>query len=156
MPEESRARIFCLEDDTETIEDFKAVLEDIGFEILAGATEELVKQTDRDPFDLLILDIMIHSGDERRPSEPRRLSYDSVPWQRTGLHLLKLIRDKQYEKFGFPADIPVVVISGAVDEDLLQSVRALGIARHIEKPPLMDDVIEAVKVALAARSTDGG
>ncbi len=111
----AKKRILFFEDDFTSISGLLFLLRK-KYEITIGATQEIVNCDRNEDFDLLILDIMIHSnGLNPNPNSGSdfaiNLQYPNIDWHSTGIELLKKIRDGKLIKKGIPKDIPVIVLT---------------------------------------------
>ena len=150
MPERTK-KIFYLEDDGESVNDHYKVLREY-YKVTLGAHEDLVATRRDEPFDLLILDLMIHpESSDAAGTIAKSIAFDKVEWQRVGLEFLERIRRGEYEEFGFPIDIPVVVATAVgeyrVQEKTIGELQVRADA-YLEKPFTVDALLEAVAKCL--------
>ena len=144
---ERERRILYIEEDLDSLSDcFEMLREKYRLEV--GADWDLIKQPREEPFDLLILDIMIHT--DSRDSENKiveSIRFPGVKWRQTGLEFLRRLRKGDYTSFGLPPDTPVVVASAVVDHLVKEEIiNDLGVDReaYLEKPFTMDALEAAV------------
>jgi len=147
MPTQKK-RILYLEDDPESVRDYYAILRE-KYEVIIGAHRDLLEKTRTQPVDLVIVDLMIHhyssnAEDRLAPS----ISFQGINWQRTGVEFIRRLRAGEYEIFGLPATVPVIVATAVVDYAVQEQVLALGVEAYKEKPFTLDEFDKAVKEAL--------
>ncbi|MGQ0763846.1 MAG: response regulator transcription factor [Acidobacteriota bacterium] len=113
-----KGRILCTEDDPDTRELIRFVLNDEGYEIVcAESGEDALRLAHAESFDLLLMDSWLPglSGDE----------------------LTKRIRE-------FDSATPILFYSGAAQNSDKESARAAGAQGYIVKPSGMDEVVAEV------------
>lgn len=159
---EGKPRILYLEDDSESVQDFYTVLSK-EYDVTLSA-HRIVVETPRDqPFDLLILDLMIHLESEDSLGEVgESIAFPRINWRRTGLEFLRQVRAGRYAQFGIPQEIPAVAATAVGEYSVREeAIHNLGILPdlYLEKPFRMDTLLLAVKNALMPterRDGDGG
>jgi CheY-like chemotaxis protein len=141
--------IFYFEDEPKLLRDYFKVLR-TKYEVIVSAKQAVIEQPRQHPLDLIIIDLMIHhwSFDEAE-QEVENISYLGVGWQRTGIEFLRRVRASNYEEFGFPATIPVIVATAAVDESTHEEVEQLNVKVYLEKPFSVDQLEEVVETILS-------
>lgn len=102
--------------------------------------------------DLVLLDIML-PPDHEKVIPP----LSGVQRLDMGLHLLKELRNGEFEPGGTSRDVPVVVVSAVPGVDRWKKLRQLvgNDQRCFEKPISPYDVVEAVKQALEKENSIG-
>jgi CheY-like chemotaxis protein len=142
--------IFYFEDDVDCTQDIISVFnESAEYEVLRAAHWPMIKVQRDIPFDLVIIDLMIHlfSLDESG-QEVENISYEDIPWQRTGVEFLRRIRQGEYEKYGFAKDVKVIVASAVVDQKAKQDTKDLKRSGYIEKPFTIEELQEVIRKVL--------
>ena len=108
------------------------ILNDAGFDTVSTNEPERAKKLCSEvSFDVIISDLVMQHG-SRGPA--------SVT---AGLELIMHIRHK------FP-DLPIIAMSGAVDEDALNKLTRLGVKGFLKKPWRLESVVSEIKCALGA------
>jgi CheY-like chemotaxis protein len=137
-------KIFYFEEDPLSINDLIFILKQKygeRIEIIIGASRFIIEQQRNFSFDLLILDIMIHEeGIDEMGNWVTSIQYDGVRWHKTGMEFFRRIRNGDYEIYGFPRAIPVIVASGSIDSETRFVVENLGIETWLEKPFTFDEL----------------
>lgn len=112
-------KLLLLDDDFESMAElYQYLKEDIGLEVEFSASENLLKRLDREKFDLLIVDLMIHQYSLNAQNEKvQNIHYDNVRWDRTGLEFIKRFRTGQYTPSGrgTSTSVPIIVLSAVAD-----------------------------------------
>jgi CheY-like chemotaxis protein len=140
--------IFYFEDEPGLLRAYFKVLRE-KYEVIVGASKELIEQPRPQPVDLVIVDLMIHEFTfDEEGKEVQNISYEDVAWQRTGVGFLRRVRAGEYEAFGFPAAVPVIAATAMADNSTQDEVEALGVQAYLEKPFFVDELEEAVEAAL--------
>jgi CheY-like chemotaxis protein len=149
-----KKRIFYFEDEPELLRAYFEVLRE-KYEVIVGASKELVEQSRRQPVDLVIVDLMIHKFTfDEEGNEVQNIHYADVNWQRTGVEFLRRVRVGDYEDFGFSAAVPAIVATAKVDNPIRDEVEALGVKAYLEKPFSVDELKEAVDAALISQENE--
>lgn len=122
-------RILVVDDEESIRFTFNAFLTDAGYRVsLAGSFAEGMDELVRNPFDVVLLDIILEGG--------------------SGLDLLKKMKPVQTS--------PVfIVISGYPNPDAAADAKRLGAFEFISKPITQDRLLTAVKDALDSKATTG-
>ena len=113
-----KARILCVDDDTDTRELIVLILSSEGFEVICtDSSDEALRLARSQSFDLYIVDnwMPVLSGDE----------------------LTRRIRE-------FDSDTPILFYSGAAQESDKESARASGAQGYLVKPSDMDELVDEV------------
>jgi CheY-like chemotaxis protein len=144
-----KPKLFWLEDDPDGLIEHLAYLRD-RYEIEIGAHVELIEQFRQQPFDLTIVDLMIHLNSfmENSLTEVENLRFEGVAWRRTGLEFLKRLRKSAYKEFGFSPNIPVIVASAVANYSVQQVIEDLDVKSIIIKPFTIDEITHAIGKAL--------
>jgi len=114
--------------------------------------EDAEKAMKENNYDLLILDIRIEKsqGGERN-------SYKDIPWERTGVELIRRIREGDI-KGKTTLSVPIIVITAVTDVPTLQRIELHGkgkdpedplFIRIIQKPPRLADIGRAIQDAIS-------
>lgn len=146
-----RKRILYIDEDPDSQKAHFEVLKE-KYDLEVAADWKTIKQH-RDPFDLLILDIMVHPRSYNIHGKlVESISFPEVNWKRTGVEFLKrLRRDREYEDFGLPSKIPVIVATAVIDFQMRsQIIKELGIPEeaYLEKPFTIDNLEQVVAMML--------
>jgi len=91
-------------------------------------------------FNLIILDIMMATGDEMTPSiEPKR----------TGIEILRMIRSGNIRDKKIDEKIPVVAVTAVSNTKDKEMVINLGVSDYLLKPVKFEAFVRAVETALS-------
>jgi hypothetical protein len=140
------SRVFILEDNQDICTLVAIMLKRIfsKIHVESGATPSKVFSERKENFDLLILDLLIHTVGQNNDVN---IQYPEInPWE-TGLYFLELLRLGVYEHFGFPANMPVIIQSTFFQDYYKPKIDAFKIVAYIEKPyreKHLSDVIKQV------------
>lgn len=147
MSVQMKKTIFYFDDDVDCIQEVVSVLREY-YDITLAAHKKAIEVKRDVPFDLAIIDLMIHhvSIDEAG-REVENISYKGIPWQRTGVEFLRRIRQGEYEDFGFSKDVPVIIASAVVDHEAKEGTQELTISSYIEKPFTTEEIQQAIQEA---------
>ncbi len=146
MKTQTKRSIFYFEDDINGVVPIVEILKE-NHEVIVGANWELIKKKRKPPFDLVIIDLLIHhySIDEKNNEKQiENVFFEGIDWKRTGIEFLRRIRQGEYEKFGFPEDIPAIIASAVGDYNVYEEAHKLGINDYFEKPFIIEDIERAV------------
>ncbi len=125
-------RVLCIEDDAETRILIKRGLEQHGFVVDAvWGGERGIDAAMQGRFDCVLLDVMMPGMD--------------------GFQVLRTLKTQ-----GLTRDLPVVMVTARDDEDTQRRARAAGAAAFVSKPFQMQQLVQAVEGAVAARATPHG
>jgi CheY-like chemotaxis protein len=136
-------RIFYFDDEPEDLRDYIEILR-AEYEVIVGASRDLVEQPRRQPIELVIVDLMIYHFSFEGRNEVQNISYPGISWKRTGVEFLRRLRAGNYERFGFPAAVPVIVATVRVDSSIREEVEELNVEAYLEKPFTIDELEETV------------
>lgn len=145
MIEQRKKNIFYFEDDMDCINDVVNILKE-QYAITLAADWAAIKVKRKVPFDLVIIDLMIHriSSDESG-QEVENITFEGISWKRTGLEFLRRIRQEEYEEYGFSKKAKVIIASAVVDHETKHDLHSLTISSYIEKPFTIEDIQEAIQ-----------
>jgi len=150
MIEQREKTIFYFDDDVDCIQEVVSALKD-RYDITRAAHWPAIQVKREVPFDLVIIDLMIHhfSIDEDG-KEVQNISYkdDGISWQRTGVEFLKRIRNGEYQDYGFSKDVAVIIASAVVDHEAKEDTHDKGISGYIEKPFTIEEIQLAIQDVL--------
>lgn len=141
--------IFWFEDDPESLQDYISELRK-KYELSVGARWENILKPREYPFDLVLLDLMIHhkSSDYKSGEADTNISYAGIHWTQTGVEFLRRIRDGEYEAYGFKKDVLVIVGTAVVNYPAKDITSELGISDFLEKPFTFESLIKSIQKAL--------
>lgn len=112
---EKRRKILMLDDDFESMQYLQVyVKKELSLDVELSAEKSLLERLDRERFDLLIVDLMIHPRSPNAENqEVENIHYDGVKWDRTGLEFIRRFRQGEYTKTGqgTSVDVPIIVMS---------------------------------------------
>lgn len=141
-----KKRILFLEDQFEASQFHIDALIDEGYNITVTAKEKLIFTPRKEPFDLLLLDIMIkakeHVEDERFEGN---LHFEDINWSETGLEFFKRIRQGVYTEYGLLKDITCIVVTATADADVIEQLFKLEPKRVIWKPYKVETLLLEVR-----------
>lgn len=152
------SNILLLDDDAESMEPLKSVLESIyGYTVELTAAASLLARLSYQRFDLICVDIMIYPYSVDGETEVLNIHYPDVNWHKTGIEFLYRLRRGDYagSAGGTRADVPVIVLSAVAQfsvEDLLKD-NAVNI-RYREKPFDLEELVGEIGelIALGTRT----
>jgi DNA-binding NarL/FixJ family response regulator len=153
-----KTRIYYFEDDLEGLEEVVNALKDKeDYDVIYSAKFEDVAGDEvkgRENFDIVIIDIMIHSQliEDDLEGVPENVTFEGIPWTRTGVEFLRRIRLGQYKQFGFPKDIKCIIATAAVDKNMVKELYNLGINKMLEKPFTIETMETAISELLSLSS----
>ncbi len=163
-----KKRIFWFEDDPDAVEEYVNQLRTT-YEINIGAQWGKILEERIVPFDLVIIDLMIHHKSNNSetfgnldpivnyPNIPNsettgylntNVSYPGIHWTETGVEFLKRLRKGEYEKYGFIKKMPAIVVTGVGNYQAEEKTREIGINGFHEKPVLYADLIKTIEQIL--------
>ena len=123
-------------------------LRDAGHEVLVTTTgEETMRflRTGEHQVDLVILDIMLPRG-QRSKDGTTYIGWD-VKAGEMGVDVLRQLREEIH------VDVPVIVVTAVIDDDLRIRAQEYGVTRYFVKPislsTFMDEVEEALNAAIS-------
>lgn len=144
-----KKNIFWFEEDPHSL---KLYIEELSrdYEVVIGAHWGLVGRKREKPFDLVLLDLMIHhnSFDFESSGEVENMEFPGIHWSQTGVEFLRHIRDGEYERYGFKKDVPVIVGTAVVNYPAKDITAELGICDFLEKPIIFESLIKSIQKAL--------
>ncbi len=152
MSSDENLEIFYFDDDPEEMVDHVKILRK-NYNVDIGAHRDLVEKQRNKSVDLVIVDLMIHleSFDLETGREVENINYPHVSWTRTGLEFLRRLRDGEYEWYGFPDDVPVIVASAVIDYPAEELTKKMGISCFLEKPFRISELEAAITKTIATR-----
>jgi CheY-like chemotaxis protein len=147
----SMKSIFWFEDNADELLDYRKELEK-KYDVMVGAHWDLIRQTRPYPVDLVLVDVMIHrySFDVDTEQEVQNISFPDCDWIETGLEFLRRIREGEYQKYGFPPDVPVILATALVSYPARDQAEKLGIEAFLEKPFTIERLEMAVDRVLGS------
>jgi CheY-like chemotaxis protein len=150
MPAKTR-RLLLFEDDYESMQDLKEYIEEeLGWQVELSAQADIPERLQREKFDLIIVDLMIHpTSFDAEGRQVENVHFAGVPWVKTGLEFLRRLRKGEFaspEGQGTSPQAPVLILSAvagySVTEELGKSVQFNG---YIEKPFRLEDLISRIR-----------
>lgn len=143
---EQKKRILFFEDQIEASQFYIEALNDEGYDVTVTANEKKIFITPKEPFDLLLLDIMIktkeHDDDERFEGN---LHFEGIKWSETGLEFFKRIRQGDYIEYGLSKDITCIVVTAIADADVIEQLYTLKPKEIIGKPYKVETLLKEVR-----------
>jgi CheY-like chemotaxis protein len=140
-----KKRIFWFEDNVDALEDYCLEFKK-KYDIIMDASEREVFKERPDFFDLVLLDLMIHTDSvyPRSVKKEPNVSYNGVHWMRTGVEFLLWVRNGEYEPYGFKKDVPVIVVTAVVNYPV-NEMKNMGVTSFLEKPVTLQELEEAIE-----------
>src|SRR5512139_512587 len=112
-------KLLLLDDDYESLETlYKYLKEELGLDVEFSADAHLLERLDREKFDLLLVDLMIHQfGVNAKNERVQNIHYDNARWDRTGLEFIRRFRAGEYTPTGCgtSTSVPIIVLSAVAD-----------------------------------------
>jgi CheY-like chemotaxis protein len=137
-------KILMLDDDFESMQNLQMYIKrELNLDAELSAEKSLLERLDREKFDLLIVDLMIHPrSPNANNQEVENIHYDDVKWDRTGLEFIRRFRQGEYTGSGqgTSVDVPIIVMS-AVGESAMNGDwgKVVKKEHHMEKPFRLSD-----------------
>ncbi|MGE5464887.1 MAG: hypothetical protein ACM3PS_16105, partial [Syntrophothermus sp.] len=108
-------KILMLDDDFESMQNLQVyVKKELNLNVELSAEKSLLERLDRERFELLIVDLMIHPRSPNADNqEVENIHYEGVKWDRTGLEFIRRFRQGEYTKTGqgTSVDVPIIIMS---------------------------------------------
>ena len=135
MSKQRKKLIFHFEDDYNGVREVMEALEKSNYEVIVSANKKKIEINRQFPIDLVVIDLTIHHQSfERDGNEVENIEFNGISWHRTGFEFLKRIRRGEYEQFGFPQNVPVIIASAVGDQQIKEEIYALKVSAYLEKP----------------------
>jgi DNA-binding response OmpR family regulator len=146
-------RLLLLDDDYESMEELYDYLkEELGLEVEFSANANVLNRLDREKFDLLIVDLMIHQYSLNAKNERvQNIQYDGVRWDKTGLEFIRRFREGEYTSSGrgTSTSVPIIVLSAVADSVTDGQWGAMLKKEHpVEKPFRLSDLSSLISKLL--------
>lgn len=146
-------KLLLLDDDYESMEVlYKYLKEELGLDVEFSADANLLQRLDREKFDLLLVDLMIHRFSSDAENEKvQNIHYDNVRWDRTGLEFIRRFRTGEYTPTGrgTSTSVPIIVLSAVADSATDgEWGKILEKERIVEKPFRLSDLISLINQLL--------
>jgi CheY-like chemotaxis protein len=161
--EQPAPRILMFEDSETTMGGLRDYLQKrYHWSVDLTADQSILQRLGEVRYDLILLDVMIHTQDPataaagpREPDarQPQNVHFEGVSWRMTGLRFLQCLRRGEYDSgAGTPPDAPVIIVSAAltssVKSELEQDRNVYGV---FEKPFVLSELVKAIQAALEAK-----
>lgn len=149
-----RKKILIFDEDFESMRDLKEHLEEeLGYEVVLTAEAGVAERLRRERFDLVLVDIMIHPrSPDAAGEEVVNIHFDDVPWLKTGLEFLRLLRQGAFSDetdIGTPPDVPVIVLSAAASDSIAPELAKQQLAQlYMKKPYRFREVLSNINALL--------
>jgi len=132
-------KLLLLDDDYESMESLQSYMQtELGLEVEFSADANLLKRLDREKFDLIIVDVMIHPHSPNAQNEKvENIHYDNVRWECTGLEFIRRFRTGEYTRSdqGTSTSVPIIVLSAIADSTTNREWgKIMQCENHMEKP----------------------
>ncbi|MCB0169332.1 MAG: response regulator transcription factor [Anaerolineae bacterium] len=141
------AKILFIEDEEFLMEGLIFEMRDNGHEVIVTPNGEKAityLKNDQQDFDLIILDVMLPTGE---PEGPLAAISKEIRTDELGLEILRQLREEMNDQ------TPVIVLTAAIDVDLKNRIIELGIARYFSKPTSLNDFMAAVNKVLPPKAS---
>jgi CheY-like chemotaxis protein len=144
--EKKKLKVLLFEDDYESMHHLKEFLESLmNCEVVLTAEETILDRLGEEAFDLLLVDIMIHTTSFNQAGQTvTNVHFDGVNWKMTGMTFLHNLREGRYIKEdgkGTSTDVPVIVLSAVARNSVEMQTGSLLAQGYIEKPYRLDDLL---------------
>jgi CheY-like chemotaxis protein len=141
-----KKRVLIFDDDFESMRGLKEHLEiDCGWAVELSAESRLLTRLADERFDLMILDLMIHSTSfDAEDQVVQNVHFSQVNWRETGLEFLRRLRAGAFSKPdgpGTPPDVPVIILSAVADESVKEALISGPAVIYAEKPFRLEQII---------------
>lgn len=132
-------KLLLLDDDPESMGSLQSYMqEQLGLKVEFSADVSLLKRLDREKFDLIIVDLMIHPrSPNAQNEETQNIHYDNVRWEYTGLEFIRRFRKGEYTPSGrgTSPSVPIIVLSAVADSTINREWgKTTRDVHHMEKP----------------------
>ncbi len=132
-------KLLLLDDDYESMESLHSYMQnELGLSVEFSAEANLLERLDREKFDLIIVDLMIHPQSPNAKNEQvQNIHYDGIRWDRTGLEFIRRFRTGEYTPTGkgTSTSVPMIVLSAVADSTMNREWgKIIQSEHHLEKP----------------------
>ena len=147
-------RILIFDEDFESMRDLKEHLEEeLSYEVVLSADAGLVHRLRTERFDLVLVDIMIHpKSPDSVGQEVVNIHFDDVPWVKTGLEFLRLLRLGEFSgdgPSGTSPDVPVIVLSAVASDSIAVESQNHRLAQiYMKKPYRFSEILNNINALL--------
>jgi len=125
-----RKRILVVDDDKDILKSFKAILQEEGYDVdTAETSREAIEKTERQAYDLALLDIKLPDVD--------------------GTELLELLSER------FPKMVKIMITGYPSLQNAAESLKH-GAAAYVMKPVQPESLLKVVEEKLREKEEDGG
>lgn len=148
--EPCRRRVLMLEDNDKTMKSTRDYLAwKLSCDVDLTAEAQLTGKLPTTHYDLIILDVMIHSETRCEGGNAPNVQFDGVPWDRAGLEFLRRLRRGDFSgPGGTPADVPVIILSAKLRSSVEREVKdEMALRGWFEKPCDFDRLVRAITTA---------
>jgi CheY-like chemotaxis protein len=150
--EQKAIKVLIIEDDKNTVRALMALKEQIEknflCSVLISANISLLNLLKEEHYDLLIVDLMIHSsGKDEKGQEYKNIYFEGVNWKKTGIEFVRQIRQGAFwgeSGIGTPPTVPIIVLSAITDVGA-DSFTGLEDINYCDKPFRFDDLINRIE-----------
>jgi CheY-like chemotaxis protein len=152
MPKQKRVLIF--EDDFESMGALKEHVEaEFGWHVELSAERSLLDRLAHERFDLVMLDLMIHSTSfDAYGNEVQNVHFEGTNWRETGLEFLRRLRRGELSQeagVGTQPDVPVMILSAIANETVQKEIdRDFCIQAYVEKPFRLEEIVNLMSELL--------
>jgi CheY-like chemotaxis protein len=153
MPNQ-RKKILIFDEDFESMCDLKEHLEqDVGYEVVLTAQASLPERLQKERFDLVLVDIMIHSkSPDEEGREVDNIHFDGIPWAKTGLEFLRALRNGEFSgatSAGTSPNVPVIVLSAVASDSITGELKEHRLAQiYMTKPYRFSEILSNINLLL--------
>lgn len=153
MPKQPK-RILIFDEDYESMVDLKEHLEqEEGYEVVLTAQADLPQRLRSERFDLVLVDIMIHSTSP--DAEGRivdNIHFDGIPWHQTGLEFLQALRQGEFSSADIAStspDVPIIVLSAVASDSITPELKDHRLAQYyMTKPYRFSEILSRIDALL--------
>jgi DNA-binding response OmpR family regulator len=150
-------RILMFEDDDESMRGLQEYLvKQLGWQVDLAADIGLLERLARERYDLLLVDIMVHTQSKEEGGLVKNVEFPGLLWRKTGLEFLTRLRHGEYSgPDGTPSDVPVLILSAmaysSIRNELGKDVHVQGL---FEKPFILDELVTRMYELLQEKRHD--
>ncbi len=146
-------KLLLLDDDYESMESLHSYMKgEMELDVEFSADARLLERLDREKFDLLIVDVMIHPRSPNAQNEEvENIHYDGIRWDQTGLEFIRRFRMGEYTPTGrgTSVSVPIIVLSAIADSTANRDwVKIIQSEHHMEKPFRLSELISLIECLL--------
>jgi CheY-like chemotaxis protein len=149
MPNQHK-KILIFDEDYESMRDLKEHLEqELHYDVVLTAEASLPERLQRERFDLILVDIMIHpKSPDAMGHEVDNIHFNGISWVKTGLEFLRLLRQGEFRgagDTGTSPNVPVILLSAVASDSLTAELKEHQLAQaYMTKPYRFSEILSKI------------